>query len=36
MKRLNQTDPIFNATDDYLKTVLPRKKVIQTVNGALI
>jgi ATP-dependent DNA helicase RecG len=26
MKQLNQTDPIFEATDDYLKTVLPRKK----------
>jgi ATP-dependent DNA helicase RecG len=36
MKQLNQTDPIFNATDDYLKTVLPRKKVVQTVNGARV
>lgn len=27
MKTLNQTEPIFEATDDYLKTVLPRKRV---------
>ena len=27
MKQLNQTDPVFEATDDYLKTVLPRRKV---------
>jgi len=26
MKTLNQIDPVFEATDDYLKTVLPRKK----------
>lgn len=26
MKQLNQTEPIFEATEDYLKTVLPRKK----------
>lgn len=26
MKKLNQIDPVFEATDDYLKTVLPRKK----------
>lgn len=26
MRQLNQTDPIFEATDDYLKTILPRKK----------
>jgi ATP-dependent DNA helicase RecG len=26
MRTLNQVDPIFEATDDYLKTVLPRKK----------
>lgn len=26
MKQINQTDPIFEATDDYLKTVLLRKK----------
>lgn len=26
MKQMNQTDPIFEATDDYLKTVLLRKK----------
>jgi ATP-dependent DNA helicase RecG len=26
MKQLNQTEPIFEATDDYLKTVLLRKK----------
>jgi len=25
MKRQNQTEPIFDATDDYLKTILPRK-----------
>jgi len=25
MKQLNQVDPIFEATDDYLKTILPRK-----------
>ncbi len=28
MKQLNQTDPIFEATDDYLKTVLPGKGVV--------
>lgn len=27
MKKLNQVDPVFEATDDYLKTVLPRKKL---------
>jgi ATP-dependent DNA helicase RecG len=27
MRKNNQTDPIFEATDDYLKTILPRKKV---------
>ena len=27
MKKLNQTAPVFEAADDYLKTVLPRKKV---------
>lgn len=27
MKQLNQTAPVFEATDDYLKTVLPRRKV---------
>jgi len=27
MKQFNQTDPVFEATDDYLKTVLPRRKV---------
>lgn len=26
MKQINRTEPIFEATDDYLKTVLPRKK----------
>ena len=26
MKRFNHADPVFEATDDYLKTVLPRKK----------
>jgi len=26
MKRINQTEPIFEATEDYLKTVLPRKQ----------
>jgi len=26
MKQLNQTEPVFEATEDYLKTVLPRKK----------
>ncbi len=26
MKQHNQQDPVFDATDDYLKTVLPRKK----------
>lgn len=26
MKQFNQVDPVFEATDDYLKTVLPRKK----------
>lgn len=26
MKRVNQADPIFEATDDYLKTVLPRRR----------
>lgn len=26
MKKFNQVDPTFEATDDYLKTVLPRKK----------
>ncbi|MBM9532023.1 transcriptional regulator, partial [Desulfoprunum benzoelyticum] len=26
MRILNHIDPIFEATDDYLKTVLPRKK----------
>lgn len=26
MRTLNHVDPIFEATDDYLKTVLPRKK----------
>lgn len=25
MKKINQKDPIFEATDDYLKTVLPRR-----------
>ena len=25
MRTLNHVDPIFEATDDYLKTVLPRK-----------
>ncbi len=25
MKQLNQVEPVFEATDDYLKTVLPRK-----------
>lgn len=27
MKQLNQTAPVFEATDDYLKTVLPRRKM---------
>jgi ATP-dependent DNA helicase RecG len=26
MRQFNQIDPIFEATDDYLKTILPRKK----------
>lgn len=26
MRQLNQTEPVFEATEDYLKTVLPRKK----------
>jgi ATP-dependent DNA helicase RecG len=26
MKKLNQVDPVFEATEDYLKTVLPRKQ----------
>jgi ATP-dependent DNA helicase RecG len=26
MKRFNETAPVFEATDDYLKTLLPRKK----------
>jgi len=26
MKKFNQIDPIFEATDDYLKTILPRKR----------
>jgi ATP-dependent DNA helicase RecG len=26
MKQINQTEPVFEATEDYLKTVLPRKK----------
>lgn len=26
MKQMNQADPVFEATDDYLKSVLPRKK----------
>ena len=26
MRQLNQVDPIFEATDDYLKTILPRKR----------
>lgn len=26
MKQMNQTEPVFEATEDYLKTVLPRKK----------
>ena len=26
MKRFNHADPVFEATDDYLKTVLPRKE----------
>jgi len=29
MKQLNKTDPIFEATDDYLKTILPREKVME-------
>ena len=28
MKQLNQAEPIFEATDDYLKTVLPGKGVV--------
>lgn len=27
MRTLNQQEPVFEATDDYLKTVLPRKKL---------
>ncbi len=27
MKKFNQAEPIFEATDDYLKTILPRKKL---------
>ncbi len=27
MRRLNKADPIFNATDDYLQTILPARKV---------
>lgn len=26
MRMVNQADPVFEATDDYLKTILPRKK----------
>jgi ATP-dependent DNA helicase RecG len=26
MRMVNQVDPVFEATDDYLKTILPRKK----------
>jgi ATP-dependent DNA helicase RecG len=26
MRSLNKTDPVFVATDDYIKTILPRKK----------
>jgi ATP-dependent DNA helicase RecG len=26
MRSLNKTDPVFEATDDYIKTILPRKK----------
>jgi hypothetical protein len=26
MRQFNQTDPLFEATDDYLKVTLPRKK----------
>jgi ATP-dependent DNA helicase RecG len=26
MRSLNKTDPIFEATEDYVKTILPRKK----------
>lgn len=26
MRRFNQQEPVFNATDDYLMTILPRKK----------
>lgn len=25
MKKVNEAEPVFEATDDYLKTVLPRK-----------
>ena len=27
MRKFNQVEPIFEATDDYLKTILPRKKL---------
>jgi len=26
MKQVNQVEPVFEATDDYLKTILPRKR----------
>jgi ATP-dependent DNA helicase RecG len=26
MRNVNKTDPIFEATEDYIKTILPRKK----------
>jgi ATP-dependent DNA helicase RecG len=26
MRSLNKTDPLFEATEDYVKTILPRKK----------
>ena len=27
IRKFNHVDPVFEATDDYLKTVLPRKKL---------
>jgi len=29
MRQQNQAEPIFEATDDYLKTILPRRTAIQ-------
>jgi ATP-dependent DNA helicase RecG len=26
MRSLNKTDPVFEAAEDYVKTILPRKK----------